>query len=327
MDCREVEESYGAYLLGALEKRDREKVEAHIARCASCSVELREDAHAVTYLANAVPQVVAPARVKAGLMARIDAAPDKGLLESPAASLRRLGAALVRPSWTMAGAYAGATAAAVIAIVSIVWLNDLAGDTQVLQRQAEIRAQQSDVAMANVEQRLDEVESTQSEMAQKVETVANVGTRLDAVIAEQTALASQVQTVSTSGTEIMGMLKEARYLTYMAAAPDTAVNMIGPEEPAGQTRGMMLIAPSRTWGLLAVLELPPLPEGKVYQAWLIDGNEIVNAGVFVVDETGYGQTIVHFVGSPDRFENIGITVEPKGGSPFPTSETVLLGDF
>lgn len=320
MHCREAEDLYGAYVLGALGKREREKVASHLDKCASCSLELRADTHVVSGLAQAIPQVEAPRTLKTSLMARIEAESSPGLGETIANAIRNLGNTLIRPSWTMAGAYAGATAAIAIAVVSMVWLNDVAGDTQVLQQQADARAQDEALAMANVENRLDE-------MANKVETVANVGTRIDAVIAEQSALASRVQTVATYGSDMMDMVKDTRYLTYMAATPDTAVNMISSDEATGQAHGMMLIAPSRTWGLLAVLELPPLPEGKVYQAWLIDGGTIIDAGIFLVDETGYGQVVVQFPDNPDLYDNVGITIEPEGGSPFPTSDTVLLGDF
>ena len=74
MDCRVMEESYGAYLLGALEPKERAEVAAHLEQCPSCSLELRLDSRVLTHLATSVPQVVAPASVKQRLMARVGAA-------------------------------------------------------------------------------------------------------------------------------------------------------------------------------------------------------------------------------------------------------------
>jgi hypothetical protein len=165
-------------------------------------------------------------------------------------------------------------------------------------------------------------------MDNKVEETARLGTRLDALIAEQSALATQVQTVAARGSDLMDMVKETRYLAYMAAEPGTNVNMLWSEQRTVQARGMMMISPDRTWGILAVLDLPPLPQGQVYQVWLIKGNTAFDVGTFVVNPfTSQGQVRIQFPVPPDELDAIGITIEPAGGSPVPTSDSVLVGEF
>ena len=50
-------------------------------------------------------------------------------------------------------------------------------------------------------------------------------------------------------------------------------------------------------------------------------------GLFNVDSTGYGQTVIIPYGSIAEFEAIQITVEPSGGSIDPTGTSVMNGDL
>jgi len=237
---------------------------------------------------------------------------------------------MTRPSLGMAGTYAGA-AAVVLAVVGVVLLNgrvnDVASDNQALAQKVDA-AQEEQVVMSDMKEQLEEVAASQDAMDTKVEETARLGTRLDALIAEQSALATEVQTVAARGSDLMGMVKDTRYLAYMAAEPGTSVNALWWEQRTVQARGMMMVSSDRTWVILAVLDLPPLPQGRVYQVWLIKGNTAFDAGTFVLNPfTSQGQVRIQFPVPPDELEAIGITIEPIGGSPGPTSDSVLVGEF
>ena len=73
--------------------------------------------------------------------------------------------------------------------------------------------------------------------------------------------------------------------------------------------------------VLVVQHLQPLAANQTYQAWIISDKGPANAGLFRVSETGWGMTwlnLPYVQGS-----TIGVSVEPKGGSPLPT-QVVLL---
>jgi len=71
-------------------------------------------------------------------------------------------------------------------------------------------------------------------------------------------------------------------------------------------------------------DMPPPPEGKVYQLWLDQpGKGMVSAGVMPVKED---QTVL-LSGDAATATGAGITVEPAGGSTAPTSEPIALFDF
>jgi anti-sigma-K factor RskA len=154
--------------------------------------------------------------------------------------------------------------------------------------------------------------------------------RLNQIADENELLNAQVETVVEREAKVMKMMYDQRYLASMTAAPGVSVNMLWGTEHSVKAWGMIAccaVSESGTVALLAVLNLPPLPRDKVYQVWLIKGEERMSAGLFEVDSTGYAQTVIIPLAPMAEFQAIGITVEPLGGSPSPTGTGVLRGDL
>ena len=179
--------------------------------------------------------------------------------------------------------------------------------------------------------KIDAVTADQQELAAVVEeessAMAQVDELLSDVMTEQTDLANQVQTVAQNESEMMDIVKEQRTLTYMAATPNSSVNMLWSSQQSASARGMMFMSGDGRIGILAVLDLPPLPDDLVYQIWLFKDGLRTSIGTFTVDATGYGQTVIQLVAPVGEFDAIGITVEPAGGSSDPTGDQVLVGDL
>jgi anti-sigma-K factor RskA len=72
---------------------------------------------------------------------------------------------------------------------------------------------------------------------------------------------------------------------------------------------------------VAVMEvdLPPLPAGRVYQAWRIDGGSPVSLGLV---ETTSGS--VAMIGDLEGASAVALSVEPTGGSTAPTTNPILI---
>lgn len=71
-------------------------------------------------------------------------------------------------------------------------------------------------------------------------------------------------------------------------------------------------------------DMAPAPRGKVYELWLQSPEgEFAPAGLM---PRGPDQTVV-LEGDAARAAGVGITIEPAGGSPQPTSEPIALFDF
>jgi anti-sigma-K factor RskA len=76
-------------------------------------------------------------------------------------------------------------------------------------------------------------------------------------------------------------------------------------------------------GMLMVKRLPRPPEGSVYQVWLVRDGQRTSVALFRTGDGGDGYT---FLRSPEpigAYQDIGITLEPAGGSAAPTSPRLL----
>jgi anti-sigma-K factor RskA len=95
-------------------------------------------------------------------------------------------------------------------------------------------------------------------------------------------------------------------------------------EIAARSSGRLYGKGDQTSFMLVVHNLPPLELSKVYQLWLVDasGNRI-SGGTFTLDSEGYGWLVVGLKRPLTDFTNMGITIEPTGGSPAPTGPRVM----
>ena len=80
------------------------------------------------------------------------------------------------------------------------------------------------------------------------------------------------------------------------------------------TRGALVVAPSGDAALTA--DLPALPNGKVYEAWVIDANAVHRAGTFTSDRTTLTERV-------PTGATVKVTVERAGGVDAPTSTPLL----
>ena len=71
-------------------------------------------------------------------------------------------------------------------------------------------------------------------------------------------------------------------------------------------------------------ELPPAPQGKVYQLWFVTPTSNISAGLINPDKSGHGFSVVP-VPSKAQLAAAAITLEPEGGSEQPTLPIYLLG--
>jgi anti-sigma-K factor RskA len=72
--------------------------------------------------------------------------------------------------------------------------------------------------------------------------------------------------------------------------------------------------------VLVVEDMPPVPEGKTYQIWVIEEDVPKPSGLFEPKRDSVAAVVEHRV---DGGDVIAVTVEPEGGSPQPTTEPML----
>ena len=72
MDCREAEEQFVPYLLGAIDERERRLMDSHLESCGACSVALHSDDQTVASFAFELPQLKVPSKASRKLFKRVE---------------------------------------------------------------------------------------------------------------------------------------------------------------------------------------------------------------------------------------------------------------
>ncbi|QMU79683.1 anti-sigma factor [Streptacidiphilus sp. PB12-B1b] len=112
--------------------------------------------------------------------------------------------------------------------------------------------------------------------------------------------------------------QQAATLSQLLVAPDATYHtgkLVG--------GGSSTVVASQQLGQAAFVyhDLPTLPNSKVYEIWYSRGGVMVPAGLLGSAQAS-GATLLH--GSPSGAAGVGVTVEPAGGSPRPTTSPILL---
>ncbi|MEU6175417.1 anti-sigma factor [Streptantibioticus parmotrematis] len=112
--------------------------------------------------------------------------------------------------------------------------------------------------------------------------------------------------------------QQAAQVQSVLAAPDATVRTA-----ALKGGGIGTVVASKQLGRTAFLysDLPALPGSHVYELWYSRNGTMVPAGLVASGSTS-GSTVL--AGAPAGAGGVGVTVEPHGGSPRPTTAPVLL---
>ncbi len=92
--------------------------------------------------------------------------------------------------------------------------------------------------------------------------------------------------------------------------------------------GSVTVASSGKANKAAVLvqDMPPVPAGKTYELWFISAAGAVPAGLMATaDAAVTGMQVLN--GPMDGATHVGITVEPAGGSPAPTTTPIVVQEL
>jgi anti-sigma-K factor RskA len=115
--------------------------------------------------------------------------------------------------------------------------------------------------------------------------------------------------------------QRAAELARVLAAPDAKVH--SGRLPDGGA-GSVVVSQRANQAAFVASGMPAAPDGKTYELWYADGGTMRPAGL--TDGGGEGTTVL-MDGKVDGATAMGVTVEPDGGSPQPTSDPVLLIPF
>lgn len=126
--------------------------------------------------------------------------------------------------------------------------------------------------------------------------------------------------------EVQRQLALQRQAFTLLTAPEARPVALRSDAAGSRARGLLLLKPEDPHAVLIVQDLPLLQRDRAYQLWLAWGDrQRDNGGVFRVDEQGFGLLHITAPRPFTTYQRVGITEEPAGGSPGPTSPRVIGG--
>ena len=94
-------------------------------------------------------------------------------------------------------------------------------------------------------------------------------------------------------------------------------------DAAPDATGRVLWARAEPQAFLILSGLPPLAPDQTYQAWVRDGERIVSLGLVQPQPDGSAALVFDGALLAGRFDTVGVTVEPAGGSASPTTPPIV----
>jgi anti-sigma-K factor RskA len=120
-------------------------------------------------------------------------------------------------------------------------------------------------------------------------------------------------------------VKTVTHQTQVLRASDTLTYALSAGEPAKGAHARAFV--SHRDGMVFTAEgLPALPDGMVYQLWVIVNATPVSVGVFTPDATGRVHAVMDTPPIPAMPTRVAVTLEPAGGLPKPSGAVYLAGE-
>jgi len=335
MTHEELEESVPLYAAGALDRIERQALEAHLlSGCASCHSALKDYQSVAALLPLSLSPTSPPRSLKATIMAGRNLAP----LPAEAARNEPARPSLEPGEWmnhlfppiapARSSSLPWALGLATLLIVSIggyfAWnmSTQRSIDTSNI-KQLETSIQEKSTMLADVQRvvanQAKALDDLRNELQQRTNEAAEAKEQLAQREAELDEI--RVQPSQQGGARTVGTPQDE--LATLLRIPNVkAVSLTG-SEMAKRAAGFLLYD-SRTQKLwLYSVNLPECPAGMTYQLWAIHDKPI-SIGTFQMDTGETAHLLVKKVLNFTDAKTFAVSLEPSGGRPEPTGPMYLL---
>ena len=296
MNCTEVRDLAEVDAVGGLPAEVAREVASHVAGCASCRLAVRQARQVAGLLRLGVPEVEVPPSLGAQL---IDSARRAAREPARAQAPSRAGSVAGAPSRSP---------------------NRLAGQPG---RNRQARP-------AEWQRRL----AAHPNGPRPWRALAGLAAATLLLVAVNGWLALQLATLRGEVRHAEERLAESWQTTQTAsevlakvAASGGAMARLEGTESAPGALGTLYYSPGGYEAVFMVQGLPPPSPGEVYQLWLLTAQQRTNGGTFYPEDGGRRLLIVRSPVPFTTFDAIGITNEPRGGSPEPRGQRHMFGQL
>jgi hypothetical protein len=338
MTHEELEEAVPLYAAGALERPERQALEAHLlSGCATCHAALKDYQGVAALLPFALTPVPPPDRLKAALLAaRNPVAPpiedvkqhQKPSLE-PGEWMNHLFPPIVPSrSWPFQLAFWSLLALLVAGAGYLAW-DTYSRSMREADRltELEVKLQQETAQVAGLQRDVTAREGLARQLREELDVRRTDLTELRDQLIQREAELNELRTqLAQRETSSQRMGNRQDDIVSLLKHPHARVVMLAGTERAKQAGGLVLFDPGGKRALFYAFDLPDLPAGTVYQLWAIDDRP-ASLGLFTLDAGRKGRLLIKEIRNLSRLRQVAITVEPAGGRPQPTGAMYLTGEL
>lgn len=142
---------------------------------------------------------------------------------------------------------------------------------------------------------------------------------------QMAALQSQLDRQGDELAALREQMLRARDSILLVSSPGVTVIDLAGQEPRADASARVFWDRARERWRLYATNLPPAPQGKTYQLWLITPTAKLSAGTFEPAPEGEASGGIAVPAEAGPVLAAAVTDEPAGGSPQPTGSILLLG--
>lgn len=333
MTHEELEEAVPLYAAGALDRAERQALEAHLlSGCQPCHNALKEYQSVASVLSFGLSPIQAPRALKAKIMAarspdslaidNIVKEPGRPSLE-PGEWMNHLFPPIVPArSFSLPWAIGLATLLIVGLGGYLVWtytlrLSDDASKIRLL----EGSLLEQTTKVANLQRDVSTRDRVLAELQVDAQRKANDAIELKSQLMEREI---ELDTARAQLSAVVRGKVPQDELAALLRQPDAKVVTLSGSDMAKQASALLLYNPTTQKIWLYSAHLPECPRGTAYQLWAIDQRP-VSVGTFHMDAGETSHLLVKRLPEFAKAKKFAVSLEPAGGRPQPTGPIYLIG--
>jgi len=335
MTHEELEESVPLYAAGALDRIERQALEAHLlSGCASCHSALKDYQSVAALLPLGLSPTNPPRSLKATIMAGRNPAPipAEAAPNEPARPSLEPGEWMnhlfppVAPARSLSLPWALGLAALLIMGVGgyFAWNVSTQRSIDTLNiKQLEASLKEKSTKLADVHREVGDQAKALAELRNELQQRTNEAAEAKEQLAQREAELEETRVqLSQRGSARTVETPQDELATLLRIPNVKAVTLTG-SEMAKRAAGFLLYDSRTQKAWLYSVNLPECPAGTTYQLWAIH-DKPMSIGTFQMDTGETAHLLVKKVPSFTNAKTFAVSLEPSGGRPQPTGPIYLL---
>ena len=335
MTHEELEESVPLYAAGALDRIERQALEAHLlSGCTSCHSALKDYQSVAALLPFSLSPTRPPRSLKATIMAERNPAPIPAgaAPNEPARSSLEPGEWMdhlfppVAPARSLSLPWALGLATLLIVAVGgyLAWkvATQRSIDTSNI-KQLEASLQDKSAKLAGLQREASDQAKALAELRNEIQQRTNQATEAkEQLVQRETELEeTRVQLSQRGGARTVGTPQDE--LATLLRIPNVKAVALTGSDMAKRAAGFLLYDSRTQNAWLYSVNLPECPAGTTYQLWAIR-DKPMSVGTFHLNPGETAHLLVKKVPSLTDAKTFAVSLEPSGGRPQPTGPMYLL---